>query len=96
MSFWQKINLVWKALNVDCREASRAQSEMLDHPLPPVQSAGVRLHTLMCGWCRRYGQQIRFLHNSTRGHAEKLSEATPQSLSGDARERIKKRLRDGK
>lgn len=94
MTFWQKILSVGKALSPDCREASRAQSEMLDHRLPPTRRAGLWLHVLVCKWCRRYGQQIRFLHQAAHDHGEELAQSAPQALSGSARERIKRRLLD--
>jgi hypothetical protein len=94
MSFWKSIRSGITALALDCREAARAQSEMLDHPLPTARRLGLRLHVFICKWCRRYGKQIRFLREAARDHAEDLVEANPQKLSDEARERIKRRLRE--
>ena len=96
MSFRQKAIAFLNALSLDCSEASRAQSEMLDHTLPGACRVGLWLHLLLCKWCRRYGRQIRFLQATARNHAEKLSEADSRSLSDGARERIKSRLLAGK
>jgi len=41
-------------LSPGCREASRLQSEALDQPLSLPQRLGLRLHLLICKWCRRY------------------------------------------
>jgi hypothetical protein len=92
MNFLEKIRTGCAELSPDCREASRAQSEMLDHPLPPAKRLGLSLHLLICKWCRRYGKQIRFLRAAAQEHHDELTEAGPQKLSGDARERIKRRL----
>lgn len=75
-----------------CRDASRLQSEALDKKLSFVQRLGLALHLAICKWCRRYGRQVRFLREAAHEHPENLSEAVPQKLSAEARERIKQRL----
>jgi hypothetical protein len=79
---------------MNCREAARAQSELLDHNLPALRRLRLRLHLLLCQWCRRYGRQIRFLHEAARDESGKLSESGSRVLSAEARERIKRRLKD--
>ncbi len=96
MSFFEKIKSGCTDLSPDCREASRAQSEGLDHPLPLTKRLGLWMHLLICKWCRRYGKQIRFLREAAHEHHEELAEAKPQKLSDDARERIKQRLLEEK
>lgn len=92
MNFWCKIKDGCKSLSPDCRAASRLQSEALDSALPATKRAGLWFHLLLCKWCRRYGQQIRFLRTSAHDHAEELTHATPSKLSPEARGRIKQRL----
>jgi hypothetical protein len=94
MNLFKKVKSGCAALSPDCREASRAQSEALDHALPPVKRIGLRLHLLLCKWCRRYGKQIRFLRAAAHEHPDELTKAVPQKLSSDARERIKRRLQE--
>jgi hypothetical protein len=96
VSFWNKIKSGCAALSPNCREAVRAQSEALDHPLPPARRLGLWLHLLICKWCRRYGEQIRFLGEAAHKHPDELMETMPQKLSADARERIKQQLQKGK
>lgn len=79
-------------LSPNCKEASRLQSQALDRKLPWVQRFGLRIHLLLCEWCRRYGKQIRFLRDTTREHPEHLPEPGCEKLSQNARERIKQRL----
>ena len=81
------------ALSPSCRQASRLQSEALDHKLPILQRVGLRIHLLLCKWCRRYGKQIRFLHDAAHDHSDELVEPAPQKLPDAARERMKQRLR---
>ena len=78
-----------------CRDASRLQSEALDEHLSFSKRLGLSLHLLICKWCRRYGKQIRFLRDAAHEHPENLSDAVPQKLSNEARERIKRRLQAG-
>jgi hypothetical protein len=81
-------------ISPNCREASRLQSEALDHSLTPVQRFGLRVHLILCKWCRRYGKQIRFLRHATHEHPELVTEASPSTLSPEARQRLKRALRD--
>ena len=83
-----------RTLSPNCREASRLQSDALDHPLPLPKRFGLRVHLLLCKWCRRYGKQIRFLRLAVHEHPDELNEAAPHSLSPEARERLKRSLRD--
>jgi len=84
---------VMAALSPSCREASRLQSEALDHKLATHQRVGLRIHLLLCKWCRRYGKQIRFLRDAAHDHSDELARPVPHKLSDSARERMKQRLR---
>lgn len=95
MNFWRKLVSGCKAISPDCREASRAQSEALDHPLPASARLGLSMHLVLCKWCRRNARQIRYLREAANEHSEELADAGSQKLSGDARERIKRRLLEG-
>jgi hypothetical protein len=96
MNFWTKLKSGCANLSPNCREASRAQSEALDHPLPPTKRIGVWLHRLICEWCRRYGRQIRFLRHAAHERPDDWTQAIPQKLSPEARARIRQRLQDEK
>jgi hypothetical protein len=92
MKLFERLRSGCAQLSPNCREASRAQSEMLDHPLPPLKRLGLRLHLLICKWCRRYGKQIRFLRAAAHDQPVEFTDAGPQTLSNAARERIKRQL----
>jgi hypothetical protein len=83
-----------ESLSPNCREASRLQSQALDRALTPLQRFGLRVHLLLCKWCRRYGKQLRFLRHAAREHQDELAGAAPQTLSPEARARLKGALRD--
>ena len=83
-------------LSPGCKTAARLQSEALDRKLSLRQRFGLRVHLLLCKWCRRYGKQITFLRNAAHEHPDEMAEPVPQKLSDEARERIKQRLRASK
>ena len=78
-----------------CAEMSRLTSRALDQPLTVKMRLKMRLHFVICAWCRRYFEQINFLHE----HAPKLGvslAAIPQrGLSTEARQRLLERIRTG-
>lgn len=83
-------------LSPSCREATRLQSEAMDCPLSLRKRIGLRIHLVLCRWCRRYGEQIGFLRSVA--HEQEKHEVTlpAQTLRPEARERMKERLKSGK
>jgi hypothetical protein len=79
-------------LSPGCKTATRLQSETLDRKLPLRQRFGLRVHLLLCKWCRRYGKQVTFLRNAAHEHRDEMTEPVPQKLSDEARERIRQKL----
>ena len=79
-------------LSPGCKTAASLQSEALDRKLPLRQRFGLRVHLLLCKWCRRYGKQIAFLRNAAHEHPDEMAEPIPQKLSAEARDRIKQKL----
>ena len=45
-----------------CREATQLMSLSLDRPLNRRERLKLRLHTMMCGPCRRCQSQFELLH----------------------------------
>src|SRR5260221_2811769 len=82
------------ALSPSCKEVARLQSEALDRKLPLFRRIGLRVHLLLCKWCRRYGEQLAFLRTAAQQSAEQDSCAPPQNLSFEARERVKQKLHE--
>ena len=79
-----------------CQAATRLQSEAIERKLPLRQRFGLRVHLMLCKWCRRYGKQITFLRDAAHEHPDELAEPVPQKLSNEARERIKQRFQADK
>ena len=44
--------------------AAAEQGEAVDRKLPLRQRFGLRVHLMLCKWCRRYGKQITFLRDA--------------------------------
>ena len=84
----------FRTLMPTCREASRLQSDAFDQSLSLPKRFGLRIHLLVCKWCRRYGTQIRFLRQAVHEHPDELNETRPHTLSPDARERLKRTFSD--
>ena len=51
---------------ISCKEASRLLSQMQDGNVSLLQRLRIRLHLLRCEACRRFEQQLHFLHHAMR------------------------------
>jgi len=83
---------VWKH-TPNCAEMSRLASQSLEQPLSFRTRLKMRLHFLICVWCKRYSKHLKFLHRAGSHadyHVEMLSS---RGLSVEARQRIVQRLK---
>lgn len=80
-------------LSPRCQEAIRRQSEAMDHPLPPLQRLGLRIHLVLCIHCLRYSKHMLVLRTAAQ-HGEPAAGAK-DALPDDARKRIKQALKTG-
>jgi hypothetical protein len=80
-------------LSPSCREASRLQSEALDHRLSLRKRIGLLIHLVLCRWCRRYGKQIRF-PRSVGPASEEHGPTISHGLSPQSKKRIKRALHE--
>lgn len=70
-------------------------SESLERRLTIRERLGLHLHLLVCAWCRRYLEQIKFMRWILRAqNSQATTEMTP-ALAHEARERIAKALKSG-
>ncbi len=82
---------------LSCKDVTQLISESMDHSLPLGKRIGVRLHLLMCKFCARYERQLLLIRETLRRivATEEKSEGPPgEALSEEARERIRKSLRN--
>ena len=82
---------------LSCRDVTQLISESMDTSLPIGKRIGVRFHLLMCKFCARYERQLLLIRETVRrfmATEEKPVGAPGETLSEEARERIKKSLRN--
>lgn len=85
------ITWVWNH-TPNCAEMSRLASLSLERPLTWGTRLKIRLHHLICIWCKRYGRQLKFLHGAVPHFHEHAGTLPNHGLSADARQRIMRRL----
>ena len=64
----------------------------MDEPLPLVMRIKKRLHFLICCWCQRYEEQLRYMRETARQFGQHADESSNAPFSAGARERIKRKL----
>lgn len=80
---------------LNCAQASRLVSDALDQPLTWKQRLALRLHLALCGACRRFAAQMRWLGVAGRKLSDHAGhDVASEALSMQARERIAAALRD--
>lgn len=69
-------------------------SESLERPLRPLEILKLRLHLVVCAWCKTYLKQIKFMRRMARRQefTAAMDQASPVALSAEARQRITKSL----
>ena len=80
----------WKTRS--CKEVTRLFSESLDRKLSFREGIAVRFHFLICKWCTRYAKQLRLIRDILCSHFEKVGADIPDTLSSEAKERIRHAL----
>jgi hypothetical protein len=78
-----------------CKDVTRLLSESMDHSLPLGKRVGVRFHLLICKFCARYERQLLQIRETMRhlvAMEDGLGESPGESLSAEARERIRNAL----
>ncbi|MGB8170190.1 MAG: zf-HC2 domain-containing protein [Chthoniobacteraceae bacterium] len=72
-----------------CHDITLLLSESLDRPLPLRTRIAIRIHFLICVWCKRYRDQLGLLRRALHSSAELGTEKMSGGLSPDARTRLK-------
>jgi hypothetical protein len=77
-----------------CKDVSQKVSQSLDATLPFHHRMAIRFHLMMCRYCSRVRRQLILLRKMSR-HMDDDPSATSTSatLSDEAKDRIKKKLR---
>lgn len=91
---WQLIFFLARRLP-DCKTLTPTLGEMNDRGLNLREKLVVRLHLFTCEACRRYVEQVKFLHAALlerEGLIESAVDSSDAALSSAAKERIRKAL----
>ena len=78
-----------------CKEVAPWMSEVLDSDLPLARRIKLKLHILICVWCKRYQEQLFLLRETTQNLSKQVEaeSVTTPALSADARQRMKALLK---
>ncbi|QDC43479.1 zf-HC2 domain-containing protein [Methylophilus medardicus] len=77
---------------LNCKRTSVLVSQSLDRPLTWRERWAVRLHLLICVYCRRFAQQLQWIRRAMQGWQQQVAEDSEVALSQDARDRITQQL----
>jgi hypothetical protein len=88
-----RINVAIDRLTPKCREVTRHLSQGMDKRLPLLMRFRLRLHFLMCCYCRRYSEQLHFIRKASRRFQDYSGSALRATLPHAVKEQIKLRLR---
>src|SRR5438094_9629754 len=75
-----------------CRDMVRILSQAMDQPLPLTMRIKKRIHYLICCWCQRYEEHLRYIRETVSRFPEHADKASDASLPPEAKERIKAKL----
>lgn len=84
-------------LMLSCKDVTELISRSMDTSLPIGKRIGVRVHLLMCRFCARYERQLLLIRETLRrlvAAEEQPGGAAGETLSEEAREHIRKSLRN--
>jgi hypothetical protein len=78
-----------------CAEMSRLTSQSFEQSPPLGMRLKMRLHYLICAWCRRYGRHLQFLRIAAARLDQHQHIPTALGLPAEAKQRIVHRLQAG-
>lgn len=61
-------------MTMACKRATELMSLRIDRPLTTLETASLRMHLLMCRYCRRCESQLQMLHRITARRRDDNSE----------------------
>jgi len=92
--FSKKLENALVAMTPRCKDITRMISAAQDRRLSLRERVQLRLHFLICVWCERYGEHLRFLRARLHEADEHTEEMGCAHLSPEAKERMKQTLRE--
>ena len=77
---------------IDCKQASQLISKSLDRRLSLRERLSLRFHTLICEYCRRFGQQLNTLRVALKRMNENVENDTNITMPSETKTRIAKSI----
>ena len=74
-----------------CQQTVETISQSMERRLSLRESIKLKLHLWICVWCQWYVEHLHLIRDTARAQATEASSAT---LSNEARERIRRRLKN--
>ncbi|WP_298860612.1 zf-HC2 domain-containing protein [uncultured Gimesia sp.] len=74
-----------------CKEVSKLISESLDRKLPLRQRIALKMHLVLCRFCRRFRKDLQYIRGHIRQQTDDVS-IYEEKLSDIARDRIQRLL----
>lgn len=85
---------VFLILMLDCEQSARLTSESLDRPLCRSEIWALKIHQFCCRSSHRVARQMEMVASALRERDDVELKAASESMSDEARERIRNQLRD--
>ena len=85
----------WLSMKAEeCKQVAPLFSYAMDRKLSLIEKLRVRLHLYTCGACLNYVSNLKFMHEVFHAQEENFeNEKIHTTLSAEAKERIKEKLR---
>lgn len=77
---------------LNCKQTSLLVSQSLDRPLTWRERLAVRIHLLICVYCRRFTQQLKLIRLHMHAWQQQAAESQDIELPLAAKERIGQQL----
>lgn len=78
-----------------CEKVAMLSSERLDRRLTLKERISVRLHFLICYFCRRYHDQLELMHQQLATKSEEFGQKTGKCLCAEEKAKLKEACRKG-
>lgn len=92
-ALWRRLVLFLARHTAPCADITRLASAACDRRLTWREHGRLRLHFLLCDWCRRYAEQVQWRHELAPGLPDMVPQFRERSAPPGLRERLKARLR---
>jgi len=79
---------------ITCKQATQLISDKLDQNLNLWQRLNLKIHLLLCHYCRKYARQIGFLHSASTQLDQHIESNDQHALSPESKQKLKTAIKD--